>query len=560
MEEFNKHPHTINGVIDKWAEKKPDATAIIIANTEKQYSYKEFQDSIFAMAYKLFNMGLRKGDIIVTSLPFLYEHIVLGYAAAKIGAIWCPLDLRLKPPEIMKCMNLLKKNAKVYCHLGKTEAANFGMIGAAVKKNCPWLEYVVQFSDPDDKYRKGIIPAYKIAQEAKEEIEEASKKPDAIKEFQAECAKVDENDPILIIFTTGSTGFPKPAMLTNIGITCQNFCLKKGFGMDPNDIMIVNLPPSHVGGTTEQLMTPLFGGGTNVVLHIFDPELTLKSIQKYKATIMGQIPALFSMEWRLPNYNEYDLSSLRFVICAGQSVDRPFLKQLKEMAPEIGGGLGLTETSGFCSYISVKENWEDFVTGLGHDFPIYPYSIRKKMNEDGSAGEELPKGEIGEICYGPGPQTFARYFGNEEATKETLSTDNILYTGDMGYLDDDGLHLSGRRKFLIKPKGYQVFPPEVEAFIAELPEVESVGVVGAKHEVYSEGVVAYIKVKEGETLTREQVMEHCKGMASYKRPSLIVFVDEFPLNRVSKTDYVTLEDRVQDDIEEAREKGGWDAE
>jgi acyl-CoA synthetase (AMP-forming)/AMP-acid ligase II len=130
----------------------------------------------------------------------------------------------------------------------------------------------------------------------------------------------------------------------------------------------------------------------------------------------------------------------------------------------------------------------------------------------------------------------------------------------MGYLDDDGLHLSGRRKFLIKPKGYQVFPPEVEAYIAELPEVESVGVVGAKHEVYSEGIIAYIKVKEGESLTREKVMEHCKGMAAYKRPSLLVFVDEFPLNRVSKTDYVALEDRVQDDIEKAREEGGWDAE
>ncbi|MFO8019893.1 MAG: class I adenylate-forming enzyme family protein [Promethearchaeia archaeon] len=559
MEEFNKYPHTINGVIDKWAEKKPDNTAIIIADTEKEYTYKEFQDSIFSMAYKLFNMGLRKGDIIVTSLPFLYEHIVLGYAAAKIGAIWCPLDLRLKPPEIMKCMNLLKEKTKVYCHLGKTDAANFGMIGAAVKKNCPWLEYVVQFSDPDDKYREGIIPAYKIAQEAQEEIKEASNNPEAMKEFQKECAKVDENDPILIIFTTGSTGFPKPAMLKNIGITCQNFCLSKGFGMNPDDIMVVNLPPSHVGGTTEQFMTPLFGGGTAVVLHIFDPELTLESVQKYKATFMGQIPALYNMEWRLPNYEDYDLSSLRFVICAGQSVDRPFLKQLKEMAPEIGGGLGLTETSGFCSYISVKENWEDFVTGLGHDFPIYPYSIREKMNKDGTAGDELPQGEIGEICYGPGPQTFARYFGNEEATKETLSTDNILYTGDMGYLDDDGLHLSGRRKFLIKPKGYQVFPPEVEAFIAELPEVESVGVVGAKHEVYSEGIVAYIKVKEGETLTREEVMEHCKGMAAYKRPSLIVFVNEFPLNRVSKTDYVALEDRVQDDIKKAREEGGWDA-
>ena len=182
------------------------------------------------------------------------------------------------------------------------------------------------------------------------------------------------------------------------------------------------------------------------------------------------------------------------------------------------------------------------------------------MKADRTAGEELPQGEIGEICYGPGPQTFKGYFGNVDATQSTLSSDDILYTGDMGYLDDDGLHLAGRRKFLIKPKGYQVFPPEVEAHIAELPEVEYVGVVGAKHQIYSEGIIAYIKLKEGEELTEEEVIEHCKDLASYKRPSLVVFIDEFPLNRVAKTDYVDLMERTEKDVEEARAQGGWDAE
>jgi acyl-CoA synthetase (AMP-forming)/AMP-acid ligase II len=510
------------------------------------------------MAFKLYNMGFRKGDICVTSLPYLDKHIFLGYACAKLGVMWTPLDLRLKPPEIMRCLEILKDKAKMYCHLGKTAAANFGMIGAAVRKNSPWLKYVVQFSDPDDRYRKGILPAYEIADEAEKEYKEAMQNSDSMNDYREECAKVGGKDPVMIVFTTGSTGFPKPAMLKNEGIICQNMCLAKAFGLEKTDIMIVNLPPSHVGGTTEQFCTTLFGGGTNIVLHIFDAEKTLDAVQKYNATVMGQIPALYAMEWRLPNYPDYDLSSLRFVICAGQSVDRPFLEKLRKMAPQIGGGLGLTETSGFCSYITVKENWEDFVTALGTDFPIYPMSIRKSMNADGTAGEELPKGEIGEICY-KGPQTFLGYFGKEEETKKTLSKDGYLYTGDMGYIAEDGLHLEGRRKFLIKPKGYQVFPPEVEAYIAEMEKVESVAIVGAKHEVFTEGIIAYIKVNEGETLTKEEVMEHCKGIAAYKRPSLIVFIDEFPLNRVAKTDYVSLKDRVPEDIEKAREEGGWDA-
>lgn len=510
------------------------------------------------MAFKLYNMGFRKGDIIVTSLPFLAEHVVLGYACAKLGVMWTPLDLRLKPPEIMRCLELLKEKAKMYCHLGKTSAANFGMIGAAVMKNNPWLQYIVQFSSPDDRYRKGIMAAYKLSQEAEQEYKEALQNPQSMEDYRQECAKVGGDDPILIIFTTGSTGFPKPAMLKNQGIICQNMCLAKGFGLEETDKMVVNLPPSHVGGTTEQFMTTIFGGGTCIVLHIFDAEKTLDAVQKYKATVIGQIPALYAMQWRLPNYSNYDLSSLRFVICAGQSVDRPFLEKLRKMSPTIGGGLGLTETSGFCSYIQVKENWEDFVTALGHDFPVYPMSIRKPMKSDGSAGEELGLKEVGEICY-KGPQTFIGYFGNEEATKKSLSTDGYLYTGDMGYLNEDGLHLEGRRKFLIKPKGYQVFPPEVEAYLAEIPEIESVAVVGAKHEVFTEGIIAYIKVKEGKTLTEEKVMEHAKGMAAFKRPSLIVFIDDFPLNRVAKTDYVILKERVPEDLGKARSEGKWDA-
>jgi len=546
------------GVIEKWAKECPNKKALIIYDTSKEVSFKEFNEAINIMAFKLFNMGFRKGDIIITSLPFLYEHIILGYACAKLGVIWTPLDLRLKPPEIIKCLELLKEKAKMYCHLGKTSVANFGMIGAAVMKNNPWIQYVVQFSTPDDKYRKGIIPAYQIVEEAKNEMSEAIKKPDTMKEFNEECARVSENDPIMIVFTTGSTGFPKPAMLTNLGITCQNLCLSKGLKADSNDIMLVNLPPSHVGGTTEQLMTPLFIGGACVVLHIFDPAKTLDAIQKYKITIMGQIPALFVMEWRLPNYNEYDLSSLKFAIAAGQPVDKPFLEKLSEMAPNLFTGLGLTESSGFCSYTPTDLTLDEFTGTLGYDFPIYPMTIRKPMKEEGNAGNELPEGEIGEICY-KGPQTFLGYFGNEEATRKTLSTDGYLYTGDMGFIDSKGLHLSGRRKFLIKPKGFQVFPPEVETFIAELPQVEFVGVIGAKHEIFTEGVVVYIKLREGQSLTEKEVFEHCKGIAAYKRPSLVVFLDEFPLNRVAKTDYVALKERVEKDIEEARAIGGWDS-
>src|SRR5690606_26869775 len=156
-----------------------------------------------------------------------------------------------------------------------------------------------------------------------------------------------ENDGAQVIYTTGSTGLPKPALLSHRNITCQNMCLAGGFDMRESPRMLVNLPPSHVGCQTEQLMTRLFSGGRAVILHIFDAEKSLRAIQDYQIDCFGQIPALFAMQWRLPNYRDFDLSSLRFALFGGQQVSRQFLEQLSQMAPNFGGGLGLTEMAGF---------------------------------------------------------------------------------------------------------------------------------------------------------------------------------------------------------------------
>ncbi|MCK5346667.1 MAG: AMP-binding protein, partial [Candidatus Heimdallarchaeota archaeon] len=146
------------------------------------------------------------------------------------------------------------------------------------------------------------------------------KNPELLKRYNEAHDSIKETDGCQVIFTTGSTGFPKPALLSHRGITSQNLCLAYGFKMEESDSMLVNLPASHVGGQAEQLMTPLFMGGKVVVLNSFKPDLSLEAIQKYKVTTFGQIPALFNYEWMLPNYDEYDLSSLKFALYGGQSV------------------------------------------------------------------------------------------------------------------------------------------------------------------------------------------------------------------------------------------------
>jgi fatty-acyl-CoA synthase len=193
--------------------------------------------------------------------------------------------------------------------------------------------------------------------------------------------------------------------------------------------------------------------------------------------------------------------------------------------------------------------------------PLCPISIREPMKEDETAGNEKAKGEIGEICFS-GPQVFLGYLNDEENTRKTVSKDGILYTGDLGSYDEKGLHFAGRSKLMIKPKGNNVFPTEVEEFISSRlkPKVASVAVVGAEHEIFTEGIMAFVEKKPDASLSPNDVLQVCQEMASFKRPSHVEILEpqQMPLNRVAKTDYVELKTRAQSVVEKLRKKGGWD--
>lgn len=548
--------------IDRWAKEIPKQDALIEFNTGDKISWKQFATSTKAFAAKLLALGIKKGDVIATSLPLLKEHVYLMYACFRIGAIVAPLDLRLKVGEVARCFE--KMQPKAYFSLGKTDVVDFRpiiqeMIKKFGKENGGSCEIFVQFQKEADLIVEGAVGITEFAKDIKKTYLLKGIIGGSVRKAQK---KMTKRDPILIIFTTGSTGYPKPALLCSENILIQNIGLAVAFDFTHADKMLVNLPPSHVGCTTEQLATTLYGGGTAILLHIFKPDESLEAVQKYKATALGQIPALFSMEWRLPNYDSYDLSTLRFALYGGQAVTRKFLEQLSTMAPEFGTGLGLTESAGFVTYSPLDGTVDDILSSVGFDMPLCPISIREPMKSDGSAGIEKEPGEIGEICFS-GPQIFLGYLNDEENTRKTISTDGILYTGDLGYYDEQGLHFSGRAKLLIKPKGYNVFPTEVEDFIQSKfkGKIGNVAVVGAQHEVFTEGIIAFVeKSEKNVNLTVEEIEETFSELAAYKRPSHIEIVDpeQIPLNRVAKTDYLELKTKANSIIEALRKAGKWD--
>ena len=529
--------HLIHAAVDHWAAQRPGDAAVLNASRGSKLTWAELQRGSVALAAELSRMGFRKGDFLAASLPLLNEHILLEYACFRLGVIHAPLDLRLQPAEVLRCLGLIR--ARGY-------AFHFAALGEAARRHCDFIEHLIQFAPP----RECIAAAVSFADVMARAASGAATVP----------SDVAERDGAQVIFTTGSTGSPKPALLSHRGIACQNLCLGTAFHFTPDQRVLCNLPASHVGGQAEVLMTTLFMGGTAVTLEIFDAVKSLDAMERLGVTLIGQIPAMFQMEWRTADYGRRNLAGLRTAVYGGQAVPRPFLDEMLKMAPQIATGLGLTETSGFCTYTPLTGDAAALARGIGRAMPAYPMSIRQPMNGDGSAGAEVVAGEIGHVCFS-GPQTFLGYVNDPEATAATLAKDGWLYTGDMGRVDEHGLHFSGRAKWVLKPSGYQVFPGDVETHFSTLADrVANIGVVGHPHRRWSEGIIAFVEKRPGADLTEAALRKHARSLTAYMRPLHYVILEPgaMPLNRTAKVDVVRLQELAKEEVARLRARGRWD--
>ena len=551
--------HLLHCVLAKWAKARPEAPAILSADGDRAVTWSDFDRLTTALAGELSRLGFVKGDFLVTLLPLSVDHVLLEYSCFKIGVIVAPLDLRLSPAEVIRALEILRPRG--FVSLGVKAPFDFRELWRAVHSHCEWIQHSIAM-DSEDAI-PGTLSFASIAGPAWRTVTDRNPETAADSAALAAIASsITENDGALIIFTTGSTGSPKPALLSHRNITVQNMCMCGAFfGGDSGSRTLVNLPPSHVGGQTEAMMSTFFGGGTAVLLELFDASRSLRAITQHRVEILGQIPAMFNLEWMLKDYDRHDLSSLKFAAYGGHAVSRPFVDQLAAMAPVIGTGLGLTEAAGFCTYIQAgAADRETILDGLGQDMPIYPCSIRQPMRADGDAGDELPSGEIGHVCF-RGPQTFLGYFNDPRATAQAISRDGFLYTGDLGSKDAAGLHLTGREKWVIKSFGYQIFPGDVERHICRLAgKVANCVVVGVAHAVISEAVVAVVEKKPEVELNRNELDRHARSLPSYMRPRhwIILEPGQMPLNRVVKPDYGRAQEMARQEIAQLRDRGEWD--
>ena len=519
MSVHHSYPRFLGELLSATAARVPNKEALVYG--DERVTWAEFDRRVDHLAKAFLEMGIKRGDrigIICTTRPeYLYTYL----AAARIGAILTGFNILYTPPEMIRLANLTKPVAMVV--LGRVGDKN---IAEAARPLIDALPFVKQFIVIGDE-----VPAGAVRFSYLTEVD----RPAQDTALAARKAELGEDDGVLIVFTSGSTGLAKGAVLTHRNIIDNIAVETRHFGVTEADRALLHLPLNHVGGATELTVPALMTGSTLVMMDHFHPVHTLETVAKEKITMLGQVPTMYILELNLPNFAEFDLSSLRVVLVAGAATPPPVMAKMMKMAPLTITGYGMTEVAGFVTYTSPDDDPETIALTVGAVAPEFELRVVDDNRQ------EVPIGQVGEVAI-RGSCVMKEYFDNPTETAAAIDKDGWFYTGDLGRLDSRGyLTLVDRKKEMYITGGYNVYPREIEEHISHHPKVALVACIGTKDDVMGEVGTAYVVPKPGVELTADEVRVHCRqGLAEYKIPKYIEIRDKLPLTTLGKVDKMQL--------------------
>jgi len=490
-------------VLETNAEKFPDKEALVYE--DRRITYRELTDRVNGLAKGLLNLGIGKGDIVAILLYNCSEYIEATFTVNKIGAVWLPLNFRLAGPELAYILN----NAEAKMLISEKD---FGETIEKIRREIPNVAHYIAVG--------GEIP--KGWQSYDELIGENLG-------ADVDHAVVELDDLHRLMYTSGTTAYPKGVMLTYGNLYWKNIGHILTFNITHEDKTLVVGPLYHVGGMDLPATGTLYAGGSLVILRRFDPVKVLETIDREKVTNLWLAPAMVNVLFQEPTFGDYDVSSVRFIIDGGEKMPMPLIKQIIEKFPNtwFADAYGLTETVSGDTFLS-KDRMVEKIGSVGK--PVVQLRVRIVDDE----GQDLPPGKLGEIVL-RGPKVFKGYWKNPEATAEALKN-GWFHTGDIGRLDDEGyLYIEDRKKDIIISGGENVSSQEVERVIYENPKVLEAAVVGIPHPKWLEVPKAYVVLKKGERMTPEEVTELCsQKLAKFKVPREVEFIDVLPRNPSGK--------------------------
>lgn len=476
--------------IQKWAYTHPDRTAVITDN--EKVSYRQLDRMVDSAAAKIQEkLQGGKGERIAILSHNRIEYIVLLFAIAKAECVAVPLNIRLSATELVFQLN--DSGSKVI--FAEKENAEFAasLIEQSELRSMEFMEDLCQGT------QTSLVNENTINEEA----------------------------PYIICYTSGTTGKPKGAVLTQSNMFWNAVNNKLAIDLTSEDRCIVLLPLFHIGGIGLFAFPALFSGGTIVIPGKFEPEKAMSMIQEHKVTIVMGVPTIHQALLTSPSFQTADLSAVRWFYNGGAPCPRELIDAYFNRGFLFGQGFGMTETSPTL-FMLTKEDAPRKRGSIGK--PVL-FSEYKLIDSEGS---EVENGEVGELAV-RGPNIMKEYWNRPDATKDSLK-DGWLLTGDLAKTDDEGfLYIVGRKKEMIISGGENIYPLEVEQVISQLRDVVEVAVVGNADPLWGEVPEAFIVKRNGSALTEGDVIQYCQGnLAKYKIPKKVTFLIGLPKNATGK--------------------------
>jgi long-chain acyl-CoA synthetase len=515
----------LHEVLGKHARTKPSDVAMIWYGRE--ISFRELNEWVDLFAAVLQSLNVKSGDRVALFLHNCPQYVIAHYAIQKIGAVVGPCSAMFKKLELE--YQVRDMGAKVIV----TSDVLYPI--AAEVQPVAGLEHVVV------THYGELLPNAPTIPVPAELLVERQPTPNAVDMFGAMAtvqvptrpAQVDLDDVALLVYTSGTTGRPKGAMLTYRNALFKTAATVQANGMLKDERILAVMPMFHIAGMLMGLNIPIYTGCPVLLLYKFDPEAVLAAIHHHRCSWWYSTAPMNVALMRTPNAETWDLSSLRRNVCTSFGI--PLTRELAEQwnaftkgCPVYEAAYGLSETHTADTFMPAHA-----VKWGTHGLPNYETEIRIV---DPATGEDLPVGMHGEIVI-RNPGVFRGYWRNREATDRTLR-DGWVYTGDIGFLDEDGyLTFVGRMKEMIKVSGFSVFPEDVEALFIQHPDVAQVAVVGIPDEQRGEVVKAYIVLKPDRihSVGESELLDWAKvHMAPYKVPRTIEFRDALPMSGTGK--------------------------
>jgi len=485
----------LSSIIDRGSLNFADKTALVLDHD--RYTYRQLKSATEQVALYLSEHGIRRGDRVAIFMPNRPEWVAAYYGVIRLGAVAVCASSAYKQKELAHLLNECLVSLLITCE--------------ELLPQLPQRDAVASLKDV-------VVWENDSALASVFDIRSARQTP-----FLA--VNCGFNDECAILFTGGTTGIPKGAMLThrNILYSAQNVCYHER--AVPDDVALCFLPLNHVFGGVHIMNSTFYGCGTLVLHKCFDMDRMLDSVQRERITRLYSVPTVYIRLLNTAGSREY-LTSVNYCFSAATSMASEIVRQWQEKFNlTIHEAYGMTETS---SLVTFNHMYRHKIGSVGA--PAGIVEVKVVDGED----NEMPPGESGEIVI-RGPNIMKGYFNNDEETGKVLR-DGWLHSGDVGRLDEDGyLYIVDRIKDLIISGGLNVFPTEVEEILYTHPAVEECAVIGMPHTEYGEAVSAFVKRKQGGECSEADLIGYCKKhIASYKSPKKILFVEELPKSPAGK--------------------------